>query len=348
MFNTFTSAQASALGIRPEILHTAQSCCLLRQSRGIYTVLYPCRVHPEFVRLIDDEESVTLARSLREDGTNTGRAARFWRLAHMGLITVAPGIRTTDVVSHESAALIRCVPILPMRLTKVMVSNPGRSETQAVCRRRKRSVPEGSVGPWQGLAVATAARAALEMASDVSVEAGVIALDHVIRTAADPDSMRGVLLGMVEADGRFARSARLARCLAWATGLAESPAESLTVVRFAESGSLPRLRQQVEIYDEHGRFIARVDFLLDDDKILESDGAAKYKTIAQGGYRRDGEDPLEAEKRRQYALQALGYEVHRLMWADIIDPARFRKRMRQARIVLGPRGTRRSYGNTRL
>lgn len=74
--------------------------------------------------------------------------------------------------------------------------------------------------------------------------------------------------------------------------------------------------QQVEIRDDLGRFVARVDFLFRElNLIVEFDGALKYAGA-------DGREALIAEKRREDALRRLGYRVVRLTWADLHDPER--------------------------
>jgi very-short-patch-repair endonuclease len=92
-----------------------------------------------------------------------------------------------------------------------------------------------------------------------------------------------------------------------ATGLAESPLESLAWVLWHEAG-LPRPVPQAVIRDR-GRFIARVDFLwAGSPLIVEVDGLAKYAESGQ----------LQREKQRQNALVRLGYVVLRYTWADIV------------------------------
>ena len=73
-----------------------------------------------------------------------------------------------------------------------------------------------------------------------------------------------------------------------------------------------------------GGFVARVDFLVHHNVVLEFDGLAKYDGA-------QGKDALVREKAREDAIRALGYEVVRLTWADLGDPARVARLIRQAR-----------------
>ena len=71
-------------------------------------------------------------------------------------------------------------------------------------------------------------------------------------------------------------------------------------------------------------FVARVDFLVDGLVVVEFDGLVKYA-------RQDGRAALAAEKARESAIVDLGYEVVRLVWTDLADPAEVARRIRAAR-----------------
>ncbi len=71
-------------------------------------------------------------------------------------------------------------------------------------------------------------------------------------------------------------------------------------------------------------FVARVDFLVDGVVAVEFDGLVKYEGL-------EGRAALAAEKARESAIVDLGYEVVRLVWADLADPAEVARRIRAAR-----------------
>ena len=80
----------------------------------------------------------------------------------------------------------------------------------------------------------------------------------------------------------------------------------------------------MEIRDERGRLVGRVDFLFRAQRtIVEFDGLLKY-----GGA--GGRQALIDEKRREDALRSLGYQVVRLTWRDLYDPALVRRLIKQA------------------
>ena len=104
------------------------------------------------------------------------------------------------------------------------------------------------------------------------------------------------------------RSSRVRTMMALLDGRSESVGESRLRVALALLGV--RLEPQVEIRDERGRFVARVDFIVEGTKVvIEFDGLVKY---SEGGV-----ESLVAEKRREDELRRLGYHVVRVVWADL-------------------------------
>ncbi len=112
---------------------------------------------------------------------------------------------------------------------------------------------------------------------------------------------------------------RARRLIASLDPRAESPGESRVRMFFMAWG-VP-WTSQVTIRDARGQFVARVDFLVDRWVVVEFDGRLKY----------DDPQVLWAEKRREDALRALGYEVVRLTWSDLDHPERVARLIREAR-----------------
>jgi very-short-patch-repair endonuclease len=71
------------------------------------------------------------------------------------------------------------------------------------------------------------------------------------------------------------------------------------------------------------RFVGRVDFLVGGLVVVEFDGLVKYAG-------QQGRAALAAEKARESAIVDLGYEVVRLVWADLANPAEVARRIRTA------------------
>ena len=106
----------------------------------------------------------------------------------------------------------------------------------------------------------------------------------------------------------------------WASGLSESAGESRTRWLLLTLG-LPLPEQQARIMDRDGVFVARVDFLYRDRRVVvEFDGMLKY----------DDPAALRQEKLREDRLRELGYEVVRLTWADLADPRGVRRKLMAA------------------
>lgn len=84
---------------------------------------------------------------------------------------------------------------------------------------------------------------------------------------------------------------------------------------------LPRPVLQATFEDEDG-FVGRTDFFfVEENTIVEFDGLLKYADGTREG--------LVREKVREDRLRALGFEVVRTTWADLTQPARTARRIRE-------------------
>jgi len=176
-------------------------------------------------------------------------------------------------------------------------------------------------------------------AADVTVHGGVLVVNPalaVIQTA----SCEGLRAGLIAADAALARglvttgdlagalassglAGEPARAVAMADGRSESPGESWSRLVFAGL-ALPAPELQAEIRDAGGRLLGRVDFLFRERRVIvEFDGRVKYEGA-------DGRDALFREKRREDALRSLGYQVVRLTWRDLSDPALVSRLVKEA------------------
>jgi len=107
-----------------------------------------------------------------------------------------------------------------------------------------------------------------------------------------------------------------------------SVGESRARVAFARTG-LPAPLTQVYVYDQWGRLVGITDFVFEEQKtVVEFDGRAKYRL--------DGLSPeavaqrLWSEKLRGDALERLGWQLVRIVWADLYHPARIGALVRDA------------------
>ncbi len=215
--------------------------------------------------------------------------------------------------SHLSAVVCWGLPVLRWDLGPVHVSGVGKGYTRHSSGLWVHApVSAGDVTETHGIPVVAAELAVLQTCGSVGQRAGMIAAEAGLRMGLVcrdelPSGARGAPPGEPAA----------AHIVALADRYSESAGESWCRLGVRGLG-LGQPEQQVDIRDEHDRFVARVDFLFREKRlIVEFDGAMKY-----GGA--EGRAALVAEKRREDALRRLGYRVVRLTWADLRDPARVR------------------------
>lgn len=191
--------------------------------------------------------------------------------------------------------------------------------------KRSTGVRGVSVRPARGETVetdwgnaATVADCLVQVAMDFGIESGVVSADDALRRE------KCTIDDLTQAVARVARWPRAHRAISMASMvcvLRESPGESRCGVAFHVAGI--EVEPQVEIRDERGQVVARVDFLVKGTKVIvEFDGKVKF---ASG-------DPsvLWAEKRREDRLRAMGYTVVRLTWADLESPGKAVAKVRRA------------------
>lgn len=168
-----------------------------------------------------------------------------------------------------------------------------------------------------GLRLTTVERAITETACSTSYEVGVVLSDAALYgRLTTPERL------VATADRHLHwRGSPAARAAArFADGLSESVGESRLRV-LMDNHRLPTPRLQVEIRDDDGRLIGRVDFLLIEDLIVEFDGAQKYG---------DSADVILAEKWREDRLRERGYQVVRVSWSDLDHPRTTAARLHRA------------------
>ena len=115
------------------------------------------------------------------------------------------------------------------------------------------------------------------------------------------------------------------RQLRFVTAFADQRAESVGESRCGVALAMARVPvvPQVVIRNRDGKFVARVDFVVEGAKVvIEFDGKVKYGS--------GDPEVLWAEKRREDELRALGYVVVRITWADLEVPGAVAAKVRAA------------------
>lgn len=248
------------------------------------------------------------------DATPEGRHA-------LAALAIARSFDLRHSVSHYSAVAVLGLPLLAgdldvTHLSRRSLGDQRRGQGLQI----HRPLGKGAVRTVAGVAVVHPAIAVVQAAALAGVKAGVAAADAALAAGRITTEDLEVALcisriGPGRADARTA--------VGLADALSESPGESWARVLFMSLG-LPRPELQVEIRDERGRLVGRVDFLFRAQRtIVEFDGLVKYAGA-------DGRQALVDEKRREDSLRALGYQMVRLTWRDLYDPPRLAHAMRSA------------------
>lgn len=283
----FTRAQALACGYSDdELRHRVQTRRLRRLRRGAY-------VHPKVFDRLDE-------------------VGRHVLRAH----AVGLSLEERVAFSHVTAAALHGLVLWDVDLSLVHVTrvDGGAARRCAGVDHHAGMIDDDEVMLVCGLPVVHPARSVVEVALTSGLEASVVVADSALR--------RGLVTRQeLEQHLREMRlwpcSGSAGRVISFADGSSESVGESRTRLLFARYG-LPVPVLQREIVDGSGRFVARVDFLFEDERVVvEFDGAVKYR-----GTGLDPSGVVIAEKLREDRLRELGYEVVRITWADLAQPVR--------------------------
>ena len=237
-------------------------------------------------------------------------------------------------LSHVSSLVERGVPLWGVSLDVVHTT---RERPERAGRRQKDWVPHrGVLGPddveeRNGVRISTAARSALELTTIVGVEAGLVAVNRLLHAG---EMTLEEFSEQVKKHAYWPGSLTANVVVRLADGRLESVGEDRFLFFVYQQG-LPVPEPQLEIRDEQGRLIGRVDFAWPELGVfVEFDGRTKYQK-----YRRDGEsleDFLMREKRREELVCLLtGWTCIRISWQDMSRPERLAARIRR---MLASRG----------
>ena len=299
--------------------------------------------HDDIARLIASGELRRVRTGVyahaADEGAGGGRPGeptyeRRRRLFVERTVAAAHAVEPGTVFSHASALALHGLPLHGLDLGRPTATRhragggSRRSSALTVA-----NLPlDGVVQMLDGIPVTAPARSIIDVARTAGLESGVCAADQAIR--------RGLCTRRdlrAEADAAKGRTGvARARALPERTsGLSESVLETLIRLIVVMAG-LPEPELQVRLEVRGGsRF--RVDFYWPRWRLVgEADGFGKYGT---------GPDEIRenwvAERRRQAQLEEAGYVVIRWTWADLEDPGRIVRRVReemrrQERLGLGP------------
>lgn len=293
---------------------------------------------------------VRLTRQLVDEGYGNGEIARLTRLgalqrirrgaydspssdpingieSHRRLIHASkPYLARGSVVSHASAAVLHGLVLYATRLDRVQLTRP---EVPGGKSRRLLDLHAAPLVPSEivevdGVLGTSTARTVADLARALPFEAAVVAGDSALRAGLD----RVELWGCLERMHRWPGVIRARRVAAFTDGRSESAGESRSRAGLLQSGiAAPEL--QLEVFDDYGRFAARVDFAWKQSRTIgEFDGKIKYGRELNPA--NDNRDVVYQEKLREDILRELGWQMVRWTWADLDHPDRIAARLRRA------------------
>lgn len=290
----FTHAQLAAGGMGPnDIRAKLRSGEFKRIRRGVY------RLGGELDSLIEHEQLIW-ATLLHVDETN--------------------------VVSHQSAAVLHSLPTQRKDLERVYMTRrtPGHTHSSQQLRVRDTPLDDVDITHFDGVPVTTLARTAADLARTLPYAWGVVTCDAAFRAGLARSDMLTAL-------GRYPHlrgQARAQRVAAFADARSESPAESMSRVTMARAG-IPTPLLQYEVFDDNGEFVARTDFAWPELRLVgEVDGQVKYGQLLRPNQTADS--VLMAEKRREELIRQQGFWLVRWDWGTAVDPSALGERLRRA------------------
>jgi len=235
---------------------------------------------------------------------------------------------SATALTHVSSIIERGVPLWGFSLDVVHTTRTG---AERAGRRQGDWVPHRGVLDAEsreevnGVVVSRTARSAFEVTTISDVERSLVAVNRLLHAGA---MTLDDFAEQVESHQRWPGSLTADLVLR----LSDPRLESVGEDRFsylAYKQGLPKPEPQVEVYDEHGLLVSRVDFAWPDLGVfLEFDGRTKYER-----YRREGETLemflMREKKREELVCLLTGWVCIRVGWADLARPAQLATRIRR-------------------
>ncbi|MBF4163850.1 PDDEXK family nuclease [Nocardioides acrostichi] len=232
-------------------------------------------------------------------------------------------------VSHLSAAVAIGAPLLQALPTQVHLTHldaTGDRHQAAVTHHRGACTVE-DLGCWEDHWITSPTRTTLDCARLLDRDAAVCLLDWMLQQGHTTKTLLRYRLSHMRT---WPKTLAIRRYIDVADPASESVGETLARLLFLDHG-LPLPRTQLEVYDQTGRLIGRLDFAWPElATVVEFDGREKYTR-----YLREGESATDAvlrEKAREDAIREVtGWTVVRITWADVVHrPAQTVDRIRRA------------------
>lgn len=236
--------------------------------------------------------------------------------------------------AHESSVLsAQCslgeygVPLWGLDLTETHLTRTdgraGRREAGVVHHRGK--LREDEWTSRDGVRLVLPARAAIEVVTAQPPEVGLIAVCGVLHLE---------LAGVTAIREAAARASRWPNSLSTRLVLARadhrlSSVAEIRTWHFFHEQRITRPEPQVEVHDDFGNLLGRVDFVWREYGVfLEFDGRIKYERHRRPGETLD-EFLLREKRREEQICSATGWVCIRITWADLERPVLLARRIRK-------------------
>ncbi|MDO5635411.1 MAG: hypothetical protein Q4G34_11170 [Micrococcus sp.] len=216
--------------------------------------------------------------------------------------------------SHQSALALYEVPLIGVAMNQVHIADARKSSRVYPSLHRHVLRPSDPVVTVAGLPSLDPGFACLQVAARYGVRPGIVATDACLHRKL---TSREALAAILES-GRLRRGITAATTvLEQADARAESPGESL--LRLVLMGQALSVVSQFAVPGTP----YRADFLVDGRVVVEFDGEMKYEGV-------EGKEALLKEKWRQRQISDRGFEVVRVTWRELADPAEIQRRIMAA------------------
>jgi nicotinamidase-related amidase len=282
--------------------------------------------HQTITALVKSGEWYAVRRGAYTSGElwrSLGPEDRHRLLCRAVLLVVHP----STVLTHVSSAIEQGAETWGFNLDQVHTTRTdgkgGRNEAGVI--RHEGVLLESEVEIVNGVRVTPAARALAETCTIAGVEPALTVVNSLLHQGVvQPAEFDDQVL----ATRSWPRSLTTDLVRRLAEPRIESVAETRAFHLFWKE-HIPRPEPQVEVYDETGRLVGRVDFVwLRYGVFAEMDGKLKYLTMRREGESLD--DFLMREKRREELICAItGWVCIRITWDDLAHPRLLARRIRR-------------------
>lgn len=256
------------------------------------------------------------------DARSIDAPRRYW-LVVREVATRSPRL----VVSHQSAAELHGLARLGPVPSAVHLTKPGRGGSRRTGLRvvHAARLLKEEIVCVEGVAATSVARTLTDMARCSPFESATVAVDDSLRRGLVSVDELGTALALA---AHRPGGAAMRRVFMAADGRAESAGETRARLALQRAGA-PPTELQVEVYDDRGVFVGRVDLAyLAGGVLVEFDGRTKYERLLKPG--QSVTDAVLAEKKREEGLTELEWLVIRIVWRDLSDPTLMAERIRRA------------------